>query len=139
MAPGSRRTVGAHPLARRPRRALPRVSRALPRALAAGGDATEFQPAEGIPRRNKKYKAVLIVKAPFYAVPMVSGITYTMGGIVINTHAQALRADNSVIEGLYAVGAATGGLEGGPVIGYVGGLAKGGITGLAAAEHVAGH
>jgi hypothetical protein len=37
------------------------------------------------------------------------------------------------------VGAATGGLEGGPQIGYVGGLAKGGITGLAAAEHVAGH
>ena len=69
---------------------------------------------------------------------MVSGITYTMGGLVINTRAQALREDGGVIEGLYAVGAATGGLEGGPAIGYVGGLAKGGITGLAAAEHVGG-
>ena len=69
---------------------------------------------------------------------MVSGITYTMGGIAINTHAQALHEDGSVIEGLYAVGAATGGLEGGPKIGYVGGLAKGGITGMAAATHMAG-
>jgi fumarate reductase flavoprotein subunit len=106
-------------------------------ALAANGDAAEFTPAEGIARRSKKYKAMPIVKPPFYAVPMVSGITYTMGGIVINTHAQALRENGSVIEGLYATGAATGGLEGGPQIGYVGGLAKSGITGLAAAEHVA--
>ena len=55
---------------------------------------------------------------------MVSGITYTMGGIAINDKSQALRADNSIIDGLYAVGASTGGLEGGPKIGYVGGLAR---------------
>lgn len=107
-------------------------------ALTANGEAGEFTPADGVTRRSKKYKAMPIAKPPFYAVPMVSGITYTMGGIVINAHAQALREDGSAIDGLYAVGAATGGLEGGPAIGYVGGLAKGGITGLAAAEHVAG-
>ena len=106
-------------------------------ALAASGDAAEFKPADGYSRRNKKYQALPIVKPPFYAVPMVSGITYTMGGIVINKHAQALREEGSVIDGLYAAGAATGGLEGGPQIGYVGGLAKSGITGLAAAEHIA--
>jgi fumarate reductase flavoprotein subunit len=106
-------------------------------ALANSSDAAEFKPADGISRRSKKYKAMPITKPPFYAVPMVSGITYTMGGIVINTHAQALREDGSVIDGLYAAGAATGGLEGGPQIGYVGGLAKSGITGLAAAEHFA--
>jgi fumarate reductase flavoprotein subunit len=106
-------------------------------ALAGHADAPEFTPSDGISRRNKKYKAMPVVKAPFYAVPTVSGITYTMGGIVINVHAQALRADGSVIEGLYAAGAATGGLEGGPQIGYVGGLAKSGITGLASAEHIA--
>lgn len=108
-------------------------------ALAVSGDAAEFTPTDGISRRSKKYKAMPIVKPPFYAMPMVSGITYTMGGIVINTHAQALRDDGSVIEGLYAAGAATGGLEGGPQIGYVGGLAKSGITGLAPAEHLAAH
>ena len=108
-------------------------------ALASGADAAEFKPAEGISRRNQKYKALPIAKPPYYAVPMVSGITYTMGGVVINTHAQALREDGSVIDGLYVVGAATGGLEGGPQTGYVGGLAKGGITGLAAAEHLTAH
>ena len=106
-------------------------------ALAAGADAAEFTPTDGITRRNKKYKALPIVKAPFYAVPTVSGITYTMGGIAINAHAQALREDGSVIEGLYAAGAATGGLEGGPQIGYVGRLAKSGVTGLISAEPIA--
>ncbi len=106
-------------------------------ALVAAGASTLLMPSDGVPRHNKKYKPLPIQEGPFYAVPMASGITYTMGGIVINAQAQVLKQDGQVIEGLYAVGAATGGLEGGPQIGYVGGLAKGGITGLAAAEHVA--
>jgi fumarate reductase flavoprotein subunit len=88
-------------------------------------------------RRIGKFKALPIVKAPFYALPMVAGITYTMGGIAVNAHSQALREDGTRIDGLYAVGASTGGLEGGPQIGYVGGLAKGGVTGLNAADHIA--
>ena len=117
--------------------ALKQTVAAYNAALESSSNAAEIKPADGIARQNKKYPAQPITKAPFYAVPMVSGITYTMGGIVINDKAQALRADDSVIAGLYAVGASTGGLEGGPNIGYVGGLAKGGITGLAAAEHIA--
>ena len=88
-------------------------------------------------RQTARFEACPIFQAPYYALPMCAGITYTMGGISVNTHAQALRADGSVIEGLYALGAATGGLEGGPEIGYVGGLAKGGVTALLAAEHLA--
>ena len=61
-----------------------------------------------------------------------------MGGIRINEHAQALRPDGTAIEGLYAAGGASGGLEGGREIAYVGGLAIGGVTGLVAAEHAAG-
>jgi fumarate reductase flavoprotein subunit len=86
-------------------------------------------------RSSSKYEPCPIVKAPFFAVPMVPGITYTMGGIRVNAHAQALRENGLPIEGLYALGAATGGLEGGPEVGYVGGLAKGGVTALLAAEH----
>jgi len=86
-------------------------------------------------RSSSKYEPCPIVKAPFFAIPMVAGITYTMGGIRVNTNAQALRADGRPIDGLYALGAATGGLEGGPEVGYVGGLAKGGVTALLAAEH----
>jgi fumarate reductase flavoprotein subunit len=41
------------------------------------------------------------------------------------------------IPGLYAAGSCTGGVEGGPRAGYIGGLSKAVITGLRAAEHVA--
>jgi fumarate reductase flavoprotein subunit len=102
-------------------------------ALAGGLLDTGFMP----PRQTSRYKAAPLVKPPFYALPMCAGITYTMGGISVDEHTRALRTDGSVIEGLYALGAATGGLEGGPQIGYVGGLAKSGVTALVAAEHVA--
>ena len=76
--------------------------------------------------------------APYYAAPVCAGITYTMGGIAIDGDARVLRADDSPIEGLYAAGTTTGGLEGGSASGYVGGLSQSVITGLLAAEHVAG-
>ncbi len=91
------------------------------------------------PRRTtEKYKPMPIAQAPFYAAPLCTGITNTMGGIRINEHAQALHEDGSIIAGLYVAGAATGGLEGGPEVEYTGGLVKGGVTGLRAAEHIAG-
>ncbi|MBY8999612.1 MAG: FAD-binding protein [Candidatus Heimdallarchaeota archaeon] len=43
-------------------------------------------------------------KPPFYAVEFVPGDLGTKGGLVTNEHAQVLRKDGSVIEGLYAVG-----------------------------------
>jgi fumarate reductase flavoprotein subunit len=49
-----------------------------------------------------------------------------------------LRADGTVIAGLYAAGATSGGLEGGPAAGYAGGLMKALTFGLLAAEHAAG-
>ena len=78
-----------------------------------------------------------IATPPFYAAPICAGITYTMGGIVTDEHGRVLSEDGSVMAGLYAVGATTGGLEGGPQVGYVGGLAKSAIFGLRAAAHVA--
>ena len=88
-------------------------------------------------RRTSRHPALPIAVAPFYAAPACAGITATMGGIAINEHAQALHEDGSAITGLYVAGGAAGGLEGGPEIGYVGGLVKCGVTGLAAAEHIA--
>ncbi|WP_374063825.1 FAD-binding protein [Cupriavidus sp. DF5525] len=75
-------------------------------------------------------------KRPFYAFPAVAGITYTMGGIAIDADARVLKPDGDVFPGLYAVGCATGGLEGGPNKGYVGGLVKSSVTGLRAAEAI---
>ena len=74
---------------------------------------------------------------PFHAIPLCAGVTGTMGGVVINEHAQALRPDGAVFPGLYAVGTPVAGLEGGPRAGYVGGLSKAFILGLLAAEHAA--
>lgn len=91
-------------------------------------------------RTTAKYKAMPIENAPFYAVRLCVGITYTMGGIAIDGKSRVLRTDKSAIKGLYAVGTVTGGVEGGPKAGYVGGLITSGTTALAAAEDiVAGH
>lgn len=43
-------------------------------------------------------------KPPFYAVEMVPGDLGTKGGLVTDEHARVLRADGSVIEGLFAAG-----------------------------------
>jgi fumarate reductase flavoprotein subunit len=112
----------------------------LTQTVAQYNDAmarSEVQTALTPPRQTTRHQACALVEAPFYAVPMCAGITHTMGGLCVNEHAQVLRDDGSAIPGLYAAGATAGGLEGGPEIGYVGGLAKGGVTGLISAEHIA--
>ncbi|MGQ3192737.1 FAD-dependent oxidoreductase [Neoaquamicrobium sediminum] len=78
-----------------------------------------------------------IVKPPFYAIPACPGISYTMGGIRTDRHAQVISRDGQPIPCLYAIGATTGGLEGGPQSGYLGGLSKSTIHGLVAAEQIA--
>jgi fumarate reductase flavoprotein subunit len=78
-----------------------------------------------------------IETAPFFAIPICAGITNTMGGIAIDGHGRVKRPDGSVIPGLYAAGGATGGLEGGGALGYVGGLIKACVFGVRAAEDVA--
>ena len=90
-----------------------------------------------VPRTVRKHKPMPILTQPFHAVPLCTGVTGTMGGVVINEHAQALRPDGSVFPGLYAVGTPVAGLEGGSRVGYVGGLSKAFILGLLAGEHMA--
>lgn len=75
-----------------------------------------------------------IRQLPLMAIRLCAGITYTMGGIAIDAHGRALDAAKRPIKGLYAAGAASGGLEGGPNSGYVGGLAKAAVFGLRVGE-----
>jgi len=89
------------------------------------------------PRTNARKTAKPIGTGPFRAIQACAGITYTMGGIEIDTHARVLDRDGAPIPGLYAAGSCTGGAEGGPRAGYIGGLSKAIITGMRAAEHVA--
>jgi fumarate reductase flavoprotein subunit len=74
---------------------------------------------------------------PFFAIPICAGITNTMGGIAIDCHGRVRRPDSTTIEGLYAAGGTTGGLEGGGALGYVGGLIKACVFGLRVAEDTA--
>jgi fumarate reductase flavoprotein subunit len=81
-------------------------------------------------------KAMPIAKPPFYAVPLCTGITYTMGGLAIDPNACVQHTSGRSIEGLYAAGGTIGGLEGGPVTGYSGGLAKALTFGKIAGESI---
>jgi fumarate reductase flavoprotein subunit len=96
------------------------------------------------PRSAKSGNPRPIETAPFFAIPICPGITNTMGGIATDGHGRVRRATGneaapggSVIEGLYAAGGCTGGLEGGGALGYVGGLIKACVFGLRAAEDAA--
>lgn len=85
----------------------------------------------------EKYKPSVISKPPFYALPVCAGVTYTTGGLAVDGDARVLDANDAPIPGLYAVGSNVGGIEGGPLCGYIGGLAKDSVFGLCAAEHAA--
>ena len=54
--------------------------------------------------------AAPIERPPFYAYPVTCGITFTFGGLRGDGHGRVLRADGSVIPGLFAAGEALGGL-----------------------------
>lgn len=91
-----------------------------------------------LPKRSTRSGAPRPVETPpFIAIPICAGITNTMGGIAIDGHGRVKRRDGSVTAGLYAAGGATGGLEGGGALGYVGGLIKACVFGLRVAEDAA--
>ena len=100
------------------------------------GAATALTPPRTTSEKTKPYP---IRKAPFYAVRIAAGITYTMGGLATDEHARVLDAAEAPIANLYAAGCVTGGLDGGQAAGYVSGLAKSAVMGLRAANHIADH
>ena len=53
-----------------------------------------------------------IAQAPFYAVRLWPKVHHTMGGIQINTKAQALGLNHRPIKGLYVAGEVSGGVHG---------------------------
>ncbi len=124
--------------------ALAEMARLPPENLAATvadyNDAVRFNRLSTLlPERSVRSGAPRRIETPpFFAIPICTGITNTMGGIAIDGHGRVKRLDGSAIVGLYAAGGATGGLEGGGALGYVGGLIKACVFGLRAAEHIAG-
>jgi fumarate reductase flavoprotein subunit len=89
--------------------------------------------ALSIPRTGKPKT----LRAPYYGLRVISGITFTMGGILVNGRAQALNQSEQPIPGLFAAGDAIGGLMGGYHGGYTGGLMQAVVTGILAGENAA--
>ena len=123
--------------------ALAAVARIDPAGLGATVAAYNAALAEGRttalapPRSSDRFAAMPVAAAPFMAIPLCAGITYTMGGISIDGEARVLMPSGQPVPGLYAAGSTTGGLEGGERSVYIGGLTKAGVQGLIAAEHIA--
>ena len=98
-----------------------------------GGKLEQLNP----PRNQKRFRSRAVMRAPFRAIRLAAGITYTMGGIAIDGSSRVLDRSGHPIEGLFAAGATTGGLEGGATVGYVGGLVKSAVSGFLAGQTVA--
>lgn len=108
-------------------------ARPLANTLAMYNAADDNVAQLEVPRSANRHPLQL----PLLALPVVPGITMTMGGLLIDGHARVLDSTDVAIPGLYAVGGTSGGLQGGRQGGYVGGLAPALIFGLLAAEHAA--
>lgn len=80
-----------------------------------------------------------IQQSPFYAIPVVPGDVGTFGGVLTDEYARVLRADGSVISGLYATGVATGSVMGRFYPGAGCSIGPGFTFGYIAAKHAAKH
>ena len=88
--------------------------------------------AQGIQRFFGARRGLALV-----GLPIVPGITFTMGGISVDEDCAVVDDQDQVIKGLFAAGSACGGIQGGPRAGYVGGLAPAAITGWIAGSSIA--
>ena len=105
-------------------------------AAVDAGDTAQLNP----PRTAATHKPHPIRTPPYHAIRLCAGMTYTMGGIAIDANGRVLNVADQPIPGLFAAGCATGGLEGGEFIAYIGGLTKSTVTAYRAANEIAaGH
>jgi succinate dehydrogenase/fumarate reductase flavoprotein subunit len=98
------------------------------RALQYSNASTLAVPRTGQPKP---------LRPPYYGLKVVPGITFTMGGVLVNGCCAALNSNEKPIEGLYAAGDTIGGLMGGYRGGYTGGLMQAIVTGILAGENAA--
>lgn len=87
--------------------------------------------ADGTVDPPRKHDSTPIDQPPFYIVEAVPAITFTFGGLRIDTSARVLDESDRPIDGLLAAGADAGG---GYVRAYAGGLAWALVFGLRAAQ-----
>jgi flavocytochrome c len=92
-----------------------------PGALASSVEKFNEASRSGLDRefgRNAFAENILLTAGgPYYATPRQPAVHHTMGGVQIDKDTHVLRADGSIISGLYAAGEVTGGIHGGNRIG----------------------
>jgi 3-oxosteroid 1-dehydrogenase len=79
----------------------------------------------------------VIDKAPYYAIRIEAGDLGTKGGLVCDEHSRVLRADGSVIEGLYATGNTSASVMGNEYAGAGATIGPSMVFGYVAARHAA--
>ena len=89
------------------------------------------QCVDGSLEPSRRFDAVPIDRPPFYVIEALPAISFTFGGLLVDSDARVLDAEGHPISGLYAAGADTGGLY---VRAYAGGLAAALTFGLRAAR-----
>ena len=103
---------------------LPAAIEEFNRGVGGGGTA--------IPRR---WHRAPLLEPPYAALEVKPSVTFTMGGLKVDSLARVLDAGGRPIPGLHAAGADIGGIYNG---GYAGGLALAAVFGMRAAEAAAG-
>jgi 3-oxosteroid 1-dehydrogenase len=93
-----------------------------------------YEQWQGDPLRESKSLGPLSEK-PFYALQVLPGDVSTFGGVVTDTQARVLRADGSVIAGLYATGTSTASVMGRVEPGPGGSVGPSFTWGYVAAKH----
>ncbi|HEX4377803.1 MAG TPA: FAD-binding protein [Steroidobacteraceae bacterium] len=91
----------------------------------------------GDPYRKESASLGPISVAPYYAVPIIPGDVSTFGGVVCDEYARVLRADGSVIPGLYACGACSASVMGRAYAGAGSSIGPSYTWGFVAARHAA--
>lgn len=78
-----------------------------------------------------------IGKGPYYAMPMYAGDIGSKGGLLTNEHAQVVRENGTVIDGLYAIGNSSASVLGTTYPGAGGTLGPAMTFGWIAGQHIA--
>jgi fumarate reductase flavoprotein subunit len=108
---------------------LERLGGTVCQAIGARRLATELNlPARSLADAVEGCLGPAAAAGRLVGLPIVPGITFTMGGIAVRADGAVIATDGGVIPGLFACGSACGGVQGGPRGGYLGGLAVAAVT-----------
>jgi 3-oxosteroid 1-dehydrogenase len=100
-----------------------------------GRGSRAFDRCHGDPTVKPNPNLGPIEQGPFYAVAMYPGDVGTAGGVITDEHARVLRADGSVIPGLYATGNSTASVMGRCYPGAGASIGASFVFGYIAAQH----